>query len=150
MLTTVYTIGTDATLREAMQIMAQHMMGTLPAVDVERHVLGVVVLDDVLTQFMPQFLDRLRSLDFVQDYSFLEAGRKSLHIAEKAIQDIMRPPYYVSTDSGLMAAMVVMHKHRVTEVPVVNEQKQLVGLASYVRVGSLFLTDWLNHLSEKE
>lgn len=150
MITTVYTIGVDATVGDAMRIMAQQMVGTLPVVDAERHMLGVVLLDDVLAQFMPQFVEILRSVDFVHDYGVLEAGRKSPHMARRMARDMMRPPYAVTAHSGLMAAMVLMHKYQVGDIPVVNEHTQLVGLASYVRVGSLFLMDWLDHFPQQE
>ena len=149
MRTTVYTIGADAKLRAAMQLMAQHMIGTLPVVDEDNHILGVVVLDDILTRFMPQFIDLLHSTDFVHDYGVLEAGRQSAHLTEQPVIDIMRPPYSITADSGLMAAMVLMHKHQFTDAPVVNENQQLVGLVSNVRVGSMFLLEWISHLDDK-
>jgi CBS domain-containing protein len=150
MRTQVFTVGSDATLREAIRIMGHHMIGTVPVIDTERHVLGVVVLDDVLTEFMPQFVQVLRTSDFVHDYGLFETGARTAHLADKPLKDIMRPPYYLAADSGLMEAMVFMHNHQVSDVPVVDDQKQLVGLVSRVRVGSLFLIDWLNNLPEKE
>lgn len=149
MRTTVYMIGADSTLREAMQLMAQHMIGTLPVVDEDKHILGVVVLDDILTRFMPKFVDLLRSTDFVHDFGILEAGRRSAHLTEQPITEIMRPPYSIPADSGLMAAMVMMHKHQFTDAPVVNEDEQLVGLVSNVRVGSMFLMEWNSHLADE-
>lgn len=150
MITEVYTIGVDATLNDAVRIMAEYRVGTLPVVNADRRVLGVLLLDDILLEFMPDFVGVLRSVDFVQDYGFLEGGHPPPGIAEKPVRDIMRPPYFVPVDSGLMAAMVLMHKHQVTDVPIVNEQQRLVGLVSYVRVGSLFLKGWLSRLPPKE
>jgi len=150
MRTKVYTIGIDEVLRSAMQIMAEHMIGTLPVIDAERYVLGVLTMNDVLTQFMPHFVEVMRSTDFVHDYGVLEAGRKAPHVVDKAVRDIMHPPYYVTPDSGLMAAMVLMSKLQVSEAPVVNDDKQLIGIVSRVQVGSVFLKDWLSHFAEKD
>ena len=50
MRTQVYTVKTGATLVEAMRIMGSHMVGTVPIIDDESHVVGVLVLDDLLTQ----------------------------------------------------------------------------------------------------
>lgn len=149
MRTTVYTIGVDARLREAMQLMALHMIGTLPVVDTDQHILGVVVLDDILTRFMPQFVDLLRSTDFVHDFGIFEAGRQAAHLLEQPVTDVMRPPYSIRADSGLMAAMVMMHKHQFTDAPVVDDAQQLVGLVSNVRVGSMFLLGWISHLEDE-
>ena len=150
MRTTVYTIGVDARLRDAMQLMAQHMIGTLPVIDDHKHLLGVVVLDDILTRFMPQFVDLLRSTDFVHDFGVLEAGRESAAVTNEPITAVMRPPYSIPADSGLMAAMVMMHKHQFTDAPVVDDNEQLVGLVSNVRVGSMFLLDWISHLADED
>ena len=150
MRTTVYTVGADARLREAMQLMAQYMIGTLPVIDDEKNLLGVVVLDDILTRFMPQFVDLLHSTDQVQDSGVLETGRQSAHLVNEPIASVMRPPYSVRADSGLVAAMLMMHRHEFDDVPVVDENERLVGLVSNVRVGSMFLLDWINHLADED
>ena len=149
MRTQVFTVDEGATLREAIRIMGHHMIGTVPVIDGERNIVGVVVLDDVLTEFMPQFVQVLRALDFVHDYGAFETGPRAAHLADKPLKNIMRPPFFLAADSGLMEAMVFMHNHQVSDVPVVDDQKKLVGLVSRVRVGSLFLIDWLNKLPEK-
>ena len=148
MRTQVYTVKTGATLVEAMRIMGSHMVGTVPVIDDERHVVGVLVLDDLLTQFMPQFVQVLRTTDIVHYYGMFEMGSHAAGVLEKSLDEIIRPPYFLKQDSSLMEAMVYMHNHQVADVPVVNAEKQLIGLVSRVRVGSLFLVDWLNQKSE--
>lgn len=145
MITPVYTIGIDANLREAMAKMARFMVGTLPVIDATDQLLGVLLLDDVLTLFMPNFVEMVRSADFIHDYSFLNQGREKPHLAEKPIRDIMRQPYPVQQESGLMEAMVLMHKHQVEELPVLDAERRVVGIVSRARVGNLFLSDWLHH-----
>ena len=144
MRTQVFTVGASATLVEAMRIMGNNMVGSVPVVDGERHLVGVIVLDDLLTQFMPKFVQVLRTTDFVHDYSKFEMGHHAADLLKKPLAEIMRPPYYLHQNSGLMQAMVFMHNHQVTDVPVVNADKQLVGIVSRVRVGNMFLIDWLN------
>ena len=146
MRTQVFSVKSSSTLIEAIQIMGDHMVGTLPVLDDEQHVVGVVVLDDLLTQFMPRFVHLLRSTDFVHDYGQLEMGPKFFRLARKPLHEIMRPPYFLAETCSLMEAMVFMHKNQVVDVPVVNEDEKLVGLVSSVRVGSLFLVDWLGKL----
>ncbi|MFC1959470.1 CBS domain-containing protein [Chloroflexota bacterium] len=148
MRTQVYTVKTGATLIEAMRIMSSYMVGTVPVIDDERYLVGVLVLDDLLTQFMPQFVQLLRTTDFVHHYGMFEMGPRTADLLEKPLAEIMRPPYYLKEDSGLMEATVFMHNHQVADVPVVNAEKQLVGLVSRVRVGSLFLVDWLDQKNE--
>jgi CBS domain-containing protein len=148
MRTQVYTVKTGATLGEALRIMGSHMVGTVPVVDDERHLVGILVLDDLMTQFMPKFVQVLRTTDFVHNYGTFEMGAHAADLLEKPLGELMRLPYHLKEDSGLMEAMVFMHNHQVNDVPVVNADKQLVGLVSRVRVGSLFLVGWLNQISE--
>lgn len=150
MRTQVFSVKTAASLIDAIRIMGDHMVGTLPVLDDEKHIVGVVVLDDLLTQFMPQFVHVLRTTDFVHDYGELEAGPKFYRLAHKPLHEVMRPPYFLPQTCGLMEAMVFMHNHQVADVPVVDKQEQLVGLVSRVRVGSLFLVDWLDSLPDKD
>lgn len=146
MRTQVFTVHTGATLVEAMQIMGTHMVGTIPVIDAQRHLDGVVVLGDLLTQFMPKFVQVLRTTDFVHDYGAFEFGPHASSLLKKPLAEIMRPPFFLHEDSGLMQAMVFMHNHQVSDVPVVNAEQQLVGIVSRMRVGSLFLIDWLNKI----
>jgi len=148
MRTQVFTVNVGATLVEAMRIIRGHMVGIVPVIDRERHVAGVLVLDDLLTEFMPKFVQVLRKTDFVQDYSKFEMGPPTADLLDKPLSELMRPPYHLSETSSLMEAMVFMHNHQVVDVPVIDADKRLVGIVSRVRVGSLFLMDWLNKKSE--
>ena len=143
MRTRVYTIGPEATLGEAIDLMAHHRVATLPVVDEANHLLGVVVMDDILGQFIPRYFELLRTADFIHDYSFMETGRPPAGLTEKPLKSIMRPPYSVAPDNRLMAALMVMHKHQVPDAPVVDADKRLIGLVSIARVGGLFLAEWL-------
>ncbi len=148
MRTQVYTVRAGATLGEAMRIMGSHMVGTIPVVDADHHLVGMVVMDDLLTQFMPRFVQLLRTTDFVHDYGKFELGAHAAELVDKPVEEIMRPPYSLREDSGLMEAMVFMHNHQASDVPVVDADKRIVGIVSRVRVGSLFLVGWLNQTNE--
>lgn len=147
MITSVYTITEDAILNDAMNQLAAHMIETLPVINTEGLLVGIVLLDDVLTLFMPNFVEMLRSADFIHDYSFLKKGRENSHLSQKPIREVMRKPFSVHQESGLMEAMVLMHKHQVGELPVLNEEQHLIGIISRGRAGGLFLSDWLEHSS---
>lgn len=150
MRTPVYTIGQDGILQDAMQAMADNMVGTMPVVDEENHLIGIILIDDILSLFMPHFVEMLRSADFIHDYSFLKVGRKKPHLGQKPVTEIMQKPYSIQHDSGLMEAMVLMHKHHVEELPVLDDEKRVIAIVSRGRVGSLFLGDWLNHLTPEQ
>jgi CBS domain-containing protein len=143
MRTEVYTIRADATLGHAMRIMAKYLIGMLPVVDDEGHLVGILSIEDVLKQFMPHFVEMLQKTDFVQDYGSWERGLKTPEVMVIRIRDVMQESFYVKEDAQFMAPMVVMYKHRSTDVPVVNDEKKVVGLVSHARVGGMFLKEWL-------
>lgn len=144
----VFTVKTGTSLFEAMRLMGTQMIGTVPVIDDNRHLVGVLLLADVLTQFMPRFVQVLDSTDFVHDFGRFEMGPPSSALLGRSLADLMRPPFSLAEDSGLMQAMVYMHNHRVNDVPVVDRDKRLVGIVSRMRVGSVFLMDWLNKMDE--
>jgi len=148
MRTHVYTVSTGASLIDAMRIIVNHMVGTVPVIDSERHIVGVLVLDDLLAQLMPKFVQVLRTTDFVHDYGKWEMGPPAEALLEKPLARFMRHPFFISEDSSLMGAMGYMHNHQLDDVPVVNADQQLVGLVSRVRIGSLFLSSWLSKQNE--
>ena len=150
MRTEVFTIGPDATLGDAINLMAHHMVATLPVVDAEGHLLGVVVMDDILGQFIPTYFELLRTADFIHDFSFLETSRPPQSLTEKPIETVMRAPYCIGAENRLIAALVVMHKHHVSDAPVTDDDKRVVGLVSFARVSSLFLAEWLGHVADTE
>jgi len=149
MKTPVYTIQADGILQDAMEKMAEHLVGTMPVVDTDNHLVGMILLDDILTLFMPHFVEMLRSADFIHDYSFLKIGHEKVHLGQRPVTEIMQKPYSIQHDAELMEAMVLMHKHQVGELPVLDDEKRVIAIVSRGRVGSLFLDDWLNHLKSE-
>ncbi|MCI0708806.1 MAG: CBS domain-containing protein [Chloroflexi bacterium] len=143
MKTVVISIHQDATLRDAAQLVADHLVGLLPVVDDERVLVGVLSMDDILRQFIPPFVEMIEQADFIHDYGALESGKE--HVALDAlVRDLMQHRFYVRETDHLMAPIVIMYKHRSGDVPVVDEHDKLVGLVSHAQVGGMFLKDWLD------
>ena len=57
------------------------------------------------------------------------------------VRDIMEKPVAVEEDSGLLMALSIMYKHNLTDIPVLKAEK-LVGIASRIDIGQVFLMDW--------
>jgi CBS domain-containing protein len=60
----------------------------------------------------------------------------------------MEPPYSVSANAGLLLAFATMKKHDLYDLPVVNNNNELVGLASRVDVGTALLSRWHDDVKE--
>lgn len=139
----VYTITPDALLIEATQKMANERVNTLPVIDHDEHLVGMLLLDDVLAEFLPDFVDMVRSADFIHDFSFYTLKDYPKDLNTLHVRDMMRAPYHIQHNSDLMTAIVLMHKHQAAELPILDDHKHLIGLVSRTRVAALFLSDWL-------
>jgi CBS domain-containing protein len=55
----------------------------------------------------------------------------------------MEPPISVAESETILRAATKMTRHDLIDLPVVDSQGKLVGLASHVDVGAAFLQKWI-------
>lgn len=136
-------IGVEATVQEAAHLFVQHHIGTLPVVDGARHLAGILHLRDLLKLVMPAFVDLLPDFDFVQaDFGVYEDAAISAETAVTPIRNLMETAVSVRADSGLLRAFALIDKHEIYDLPVVDDDGRLVGLASRVDIGTALLARW--------
>ena len=66
------------------------------------------------------------------------------------ISEVMEEPTCVRDNSGLVRAFAFIHKHELTDLPIVNRDGQLVGLASRVDIGRALLANWCQDTPENQ
>ena len=71
----VVSVSTDTTLGEAVKLLVQKHIGTLPVVDDQRKLVGMLSMADVLELFLPDFVRLIDNVDFVHDFGALEDVR---------------------------------------------------------------------------
>ena len=133
----------DSTVRAVAGLMIKKKIGTLPIVEEEGILIGLVTMQDILQIFLPDAVALLKDVDFIKDFGALRTpSADSLETAGSTpVTEIMRKPISVEATSGLMRALSVIHKHNLPDLPVTREGK-LVGIASRVDIGRGFLADW--------
>jgi len=145
----VISIPVTATIAQAADLLAQHHIGTLPVVDGQGKLVGILHLSDLLELVMPVFVSLVQDFDFIrEDFGDYEELRPSPQTAAQAVSKVMEPPYSVSANAGLLLAFATMKKHDLYDLPIVNDDNQLVGLASRVDVGTALLSRWHNDVNE--
>jgi len=125
-------------------VVEEHV-GTLPVVDENGVVTGLVRLQDLLRVFMPDFVALLNNIDFVHDFGALEQVQPK-GVAEAAhltMSDLAGPPVTLEEDSGLMHALATIVKHQLQDLPIVDKEGRLVGIASRVDIAAAFFAAWL-------
>jgi acetoin utilization protein AcuB len=115
----VQTIGPEASVMEAQQIMSREKIRHLPVVDEKNRLLGIVTDRDIRSALPSTFLGD----------SDVRNDRET--IARLTAQDLMtKNPITVSPMDTLQDALLLIQKARVGAFPVVDEQGLLVGIIS--------------------
>lgn len=138
----IITAPVTATVADAASMFCAHHIGMLPVVDESGNLVGIVQLRDLLHLIMPAFVGLIEDFDYVGDFGAMEDREPAQEELNKSIADAMEEPIFVRDDSGLLRAFAFIHKHELLDLPVVNRDGQLVGLASRVDIGRALLPNW--------
>lgn len=131
----VVSIKASTTVEEVITTVLTKKVGTLPVVDAQNHLLGVISISDLIRLFLPDFVFLVEDIDFVGDYGALEmpSPEEVARIKEIPVRGVMKEAVVVEEDCAPMRALSVMEKHRLQDLPVVKEGR-LVGIASRVDI----------------
>ncbi len=139
----VVSIPITANVAEAANLFTQHHIGTLPIVDEQNQLVGILHLSDLLELVMPVFVGLVQDFDFIREnFGDYENLRPSSQMAAQSVTNFMENPYSVTVNAGLLLAFAIMKKHNVYDLPITNDDNQLVGLASRVDIGTALLSGW--------
>ena len=146
----VISISVSATIRGAAALFVKEHIGTLPVVDEDGKLVGILHIRDLLELVMPSFVRLVEDFDFVRgDFSVFETLLPPPEVDIQSASSIMVPPMSVSAGSGLLRAFAIMNSHHLYDLPVVDDDGLLVGLASRVDVGTALLADWRSAAAEE-
>ena len=145
----VVVVTASTTVEEATRLVVEKHVGTLPVVDEEGLLIGVVRVQDLLRVFMPDFVALLNNIAFVRDFGALEQVEpKDLSEAARlTIGDLAEAPVAVEEESGLMHACATIVKHQLQDLPIVDKAGRLVGIASRVDIAAAFFAPWIRQES---
>ena len=139
----VISISATDTIREAAALFVEEHIGTLPVIDEEGKLVGILHIRDLLELVMPSFVRLVEDFDFVLgDFSVFESLLPPPEVDIQPVRLIMVPPVSVRAESGLLRAFAIMNSHNWYDLPVVDDDGRLVGLASRVDVGTALLAEW--------
>jgi len=128
---------------DAAALFTGHHIGTLPVVTVEHKLIGILYMRDLLKLVMPVFVDLIEDFDFVVgDFGEYEKMSPSPEMAGMPVRELMETAVSVTADCGLLRAFALIKNYNLKDLPVVDEDNHLVGLASHVDIGSALLARW--------
>ncbi len=132
----------NATARNAALKMVQNRIGTLPIVDDNGRMVGLVQMRDLITLAMPDFVNLLENVDFVRDFGALEDEKPTAEMLDAPISEIMGEPTSIEESAGLLRALATIQEHDMSDLPVVDSEMHLLGIASSVDIGVKLMSDW--------
>ena len=138
----VITVLDTDNLGKAAKQFVKHHVGMLPVVNAEGKLVGVLQLRDLLNLALPDFTRLMEDFDFVVTFGAANSIQPSKEEIAKKVSDVMEPPVCVDDTCGLSRAFALLHHYKLTDLPVVDAENCLVGIASRVDVGTAMLKKW--------
>ncbi len=135
-------IPESATIADAVALIVARHVGLLPVVDEETRLVGVVGLRDLLNLALPTFMRLVEDLDFVGDFGAVESYLPDDATLKRSVKTVMRPSINVNEDCRLLRAYAMMVKHDLHDLPIIDQNHRLCGIASRVDIGTSILSTW--------
>ncbi len=127
----VQPLGPEDTVMHAAERLLQCAVTSLPVVDGEGKLVGVISEADILRLTLPHYAQLIGDLSFLPpDADFVSPDQLSA-LSEKKVGEVMhrKPLYVVEEQTPLAEAAILMLQHRLGQLPVVHEGK-LVGVVT--------------------
>jgi CBS domain-containing protein len=134
MSTPVVKLRPDDKVEHAADLLAEKNIGSLPVVDDEGTLVGILRDDDLIASearvHVPTFINFLGlGMAFPGEMKHLE--RELRKIAGATVRDVMQTdPPTVSPDATLEDVATIMHDQGVNSVPVVDSDSKVVGIVA--------------------
>ena len=142
MKTNVISVQEDSDLMTAARQFVKHHVGMLPVVNAQGKLVGVLQLRDLLSFALPDFTRLIEDFDFVGTFGAANSIQPSKEELSKKVFEVMEEAVHVKDTCGLNRAFALLHQHNLTDLPIVDEDDCLVGIASRVDVGTAILKTW--------
>ncbi len=124
MRTTPQTLPPSATLSQALTILINADQTTIPIIDEQRHVLGILTGQDIVRRTNLRLPPHLLRLLGEQEYTALLAP-----VADQPVTEIMsHDPRTISVNAPIPQAMIPLIEWNYDQIPVLDDQGTLVGL----------------------
>jgi CBS domain-containing protein len=123
----VITSPASSTVRDAVLRFVQNQISMLPVVDSAGRPVGTIHLRDLLDKVLPAIVELLDDFDYVGDFGAIEDRVPDSSWLEKPVRTVMQPVETVEVKCGLVRAFSIMQKHRMLDLPVVDDEGKLVG-----------------------
>lgn len=125
MIKDVISLNEEASIKTLLEVLMKHKIGGLPLVDPNNKLLGIVTDGDVLRYMNPKA--------FISSYvTYIEELDETLKSkSESPVKAIMKKKVvFVREEDELEDVLKLLASHHFKKIPVVNENREVVGVIS--------------------
>lgn len=117
----------DTPISQAIRLLENAGLSSLPVVDEEGRLVGVISERDIIRALVPEYMDMLHSASFLP--SLDQLARKLREIGDHPVERYMTKEVVVAKldDSDLYVADIMLRRG-LKQLPVVDEKGRLVGM----------------------
>jgi CBS domain-containing protein len=138
----VFSISPSSPISDAIKLFVSKHIGTLPVIDSNGKLIGLLLLRDIIGLVLPDFIKLISDIDFVHEFGAIEENVPSQETLMRQVSTLMHPPVSVESDCGLVRAFSVLNKEEILDLPVVDGQNLLVGIISSIDIGTAYIANW--------
>ena len=122
------TVAPYTPMREIARIFFETGESVLPVSNEDGTLSGIITIDDFILIFLPDYIDLIRSVDFLHDFGALERSTYSVEERLLVAEDLMREDVTpLEETESVMKAAAALHKIQLRRLPVVSGSR-LVGM----------------------
>jgi CBS domain-containing protein len=124
------TVAPHTPMREIARLFFETGESVLPVTEEDGTLAGIITIDDFILIFLPDYIDLIRSVDFLHDFGALERSTFSIEERLLVAEDLMREDITSLEESdSVMKAAAALHKMGLQRMPVVSGSR-LAGMIS--------------------
>ncbi|HUD19626.1 MAG TPA: CBS domain-containing protein [Patescibacteria group bacterium] len=125
----VFTATPDTTIRELWRSLFKKHMNSIPVVDVKKKLIGIIAKEDLLEALFPNYQEYFEDITSFEDFEQMES--KVRELGNTKARDVMRTRVvFTRADSPVMRALSRMIARRLSQMPVLSEKDEVVGLVT--------------------
>ena len=131
----VISVSRTTSIKEVTRIFSESAFGSLPVVDEEKRVVGIITKKDLLMVFLPEYFDLLEDISFIEDFGLLEESSLLLEEGLLLVDDVMsKEVITIKKEESLFKAVALMVQSDVRHLPVVDGENRLVGIITQTHI----------------
>ena len=119
----------DGLVRTVAEIICQDKISSMPVVDEDNRLVGIISEKDILKAMLPGYTEFLDDPIRAQDFQTMEGSYGNV-LQRKVGELMIRTVYSISIDDPVMKAAAQMDLHCFRRIPVVGQDKRLAGMIS--------------------